>query len=75
MSEFKERFWLPRAHAVNTLIERAKNEGTIRTDLDTELTAEMLYAPLYFRLLFQIEPLDAATTEAFLNANLTGIGA
>lgn len=73
MAEFKKRFWLPRSQAVNSLIERAVEEGTIRSGLEPELIAELLYAPLYFRLLFQIEPLNADIAKTFLTAGLDGI--
>ncbi|GAA1996529.1 TetR/AcrR family transcriptional regulator [Microbacterium pumilum] len=73
MNEFKERFWLPRSHAVNSLIERAMDEGTVRSDLAPEIIAELLYAPLYFRLLFQIDPLDRDIASRFLTAGLEGI--
>jgi len=73
MVEFKKRFWTPRAHAATSLIRRAMDEGSIRADLDPELITELLYAPVYFRLLFQTGALDAEATEAILQSALEGI--
>jgi AcrR family transcriptional regulator len=73
MDEFKERFWLPRSRVINRLIRRAVEEGTVRDDLDPEIIAEVLYAPLYFRLLLQIDPLDASVARAILTAGLEGV--
>src|SRR6478735_489700 len=75
MAEFKERFWTPRAQAVIPLIHRAIDEGSIRGDLDPELITEMLYAPVYFRLLFRTGALDAEATGAILQAALEGLAA
>lgn len=73
MAEFKERFWKHRAKAVNALIARAIDEGTVRADLDTEILAELLYAPVYFRLLFQITPLGEHVAEMVVAGVLEGI--
>ena len=73
MAEFKKHFWIPRARAVTSLVERAMSEGTIRKDLEPQVITEMLYAPVYFRLLFQSGPLDTAATDAIMQAALEGL--
>ena len=75
MGEFKKLFWLPRAEAARSLVERAISEGSIRKDLDVQVVTELLYAPLYFRLLFQSGPLDAKVTDAVLQTVLQGLAA
>ncbi|GGG26944.1 TetR family transcriptional regulator [Rhodococcoides trifolii] len=72
LAEFKERFWKGRVAAAQSLIERAVLEGDLTPGLDPDLIAETLYAPIYFRLLFQTGELDRASTEALLDAVLTG---
>ena len=62
MAEFKNLFWTPRAQATTSLVARAINEGSMRKDLDAQVVTELLYAPIYFRLLFQSGPLDAKAT-------------
>ena len=73
MAEFKTRFWTPRSHVATSLIRRAMDEGSLRGDLNPELIAELLYSPIYFRLLFQAGTLDAEATKAILQTALEGL--
>ena len=75
MTEFKKHFWIPRAEAVTSLVERAISEGSIRRDLDAQVVTELLYAPIYFRLLFQSGPLEAKATDAVMQTVLEGLAA
>ena len=74
LETFKERFWQGRVDAVTALIERAKEEGDLRDDVDTNAIANLLYAPVYFRLLMQTGDLDAETTRKYVDAALAGVG-
>ncbi|HAY42536.1 TetR/AcrR family transcriptional regulator [Glutamicibacter bergerei] len=73
LTEFKDRFWNPRAAAVSALIERVMDEGAMRSDLDPMMVTEMLYAPVYFRLLVESGPLDAAAVNEILETALEGL--
>lgn len=73
MAEFKERFWRHRQEAVTGLIQRAVEEGVIRSDVAPDTVAELLYAPIYFRLLLDSGPLDRDAMTNMLNAALEGI--
>jgi len=75
MAEFKKHFWTPRALVVTSLVERAISEGSMRKDLDAPVVTELLYAPIYFRLLFQSGPLDAEATDSIMQAALEGLAA
>lgn len=75
LAEFKHRFWEGRAEAVTALILRAQAEGDLRADLDPAIVADMLYAPVYFRLLFQSGPLDADFTSLLIDTALKGLRA
>ena len=75
MAEFKKHFWSPRALVVESLVERAISEGSMRKDLDAQVVTEMLYAPIYFRLLFQSGTLDAKATDAIMQTALEGLAA
>jgi AcrR family transcriptional regulator len=75
LHEFKQRFWEGRVLAVRRLIERAIDEGALRSDVEPDEVAEVLYAPIYFRLLFQNGSLDAAATERLVDVVLEGFGA
>jgi len=43
----------------SSLIERAKADGKIRQDVDTDLLVDMIYGPIYYRLMVAHQPLDA----------------
>ncbi|WP_328531316.1 TetR/AcrR family transcriptional regulator [Nocardioides sp. NBC_00368] len=75
LETFKGQFWRGRTEAVNALIKRAQAEGDIRADLDPDHVAEIIYGPIYFRLLFQTSDLDADTTGHLIDAVLHGISA
>jgi AcrR family transcriptional regulator len=73
MQEFRKRFWDDRARAVITLIERAIREGDLRADVDPVVIAEMIYAPIYQRLLFRAGPLDDAYADQLVTLALEGL--
>jgi AcrR family transcriptional regulator len=58
LREFRERFWYGRRAVVREVLEDARRLGEIRDYLDTELQMDILYAPIYFRLLMRHLPLD-----------------
>lgn len=75
MDEFKKLFWIPRALAVESLVERAIDEGSLRKGLDPQVVTELLYSPIYFRLLFQSGPLDVKAANAIMQSALEGVAA
>lgn len=75
MAEFKDRFWNHRLEAALALIERAVQEGSIRSDIPAMVVTELLYSPIYFRLLLQTGPLDRKMTDQTLRAVLEGVRA
>jgi AcrR family transcriptional regulator len=58
LREFRERFWYGRRAVVREVVEEARRLGEFRTDQETELQMDILYAPIYFRLLMRHLPLD-----------------
>lgn len=73
LARFKERFWNDRREAAVALISRGQREGSVRTDLDPQLVATLIYAPLYHRLLLRDGPLDDQFADNMLTMALTGI--
>ena len=73
LEEFKTQFWRPRRELVNRVIERAIAEGSIRDDRTADEIAECIYAPIYFKLLFQEGSFDADTIRAGFDLALEGI--
>jgi len=64
LREFRERFWYGRRAVVREVFEEARRQGEFRTDIDTEMQMDMLYAPIYFRLLMRHMPLDKKFADA-----------
>lgn len=64
LREFRERFWYGRRAVVREVVEDARRLGEFRSDLDTELQMDILYAPIYFRLLMRHLPLDKKFADA-----------
>jgi AcrR family transcriptional regulator len=59
--------WLDPRRAVSAAILREGiASGELRPDLDPEATLDILYAPLYYRLLFAHAPLDDAAIEPLI---------
>ncbi|WP_213806305.1 TetR/AcrR family transcriptional regulator [Granulicella sp. dw_53] len=48
---FRERWIQPRRGGVIQVLKTAIQEGDLRSDIDLETTTDMLYGPLYYRLL------------------------
>ena len=72
---FRNRFILRGREVGRALLSRAVAEGTVRADADLEVALDLIYAPLYFRLLIGHGPLDAAFTDALLDTALEGLSA
>jgi AcrR family transcriptional regulator len=73
LEEFKAQFWRPRREVVNRVIERAIEEGSIRGDRSPDEIAERIYAPIYFKLLFQEGSFDPETMRAGFDLALEGL--
>lgn len=75
MADFKKGFYDERLSTAMALVERAMTEGVVRADLDPHNVAELLYAPLYFRLLFADGSLDRASAAEIFDLALAGASA
>ncbi len=69
---FRERWLDPRREGVRQVIARAIGEGSLRADLDFEAAIDMLYGPLYYRLLLGAGPLDEQFAEQVYGRFLDG---
>ncbi len=63
LREFRERFFYGRRATVREVIERGRSTGEFADGLDPELAIDLLYAPIYLRLIFRHLPLDRAFAE------------
>lgn len=63
LREFRERFWYGRRAVVREVLEEGRLNGELRKDLDIEFMMDILYAPIYLRLMMGHLPLDQAFAE------------
>jgi AcrR family transcriptional regulator len=71
---FRNRFIIRGREVGRALLLQAAGEGTIRHDAQLEVVLDMIYAPLFFRLLIGHGPLDGRFTDALLDTALEGLG-
>ncbi|MFC9842931.1 TetR/AcrR family transcriptional regulator [Streptomyces sp. NPDC060223] len=66
--------WLgPRRAVAAEIIREGIERGELRANLDLAATLDLVFAPVYYRLLFGHEPLDEAFAESCIDQVLTGI--
>jgi AcrR family transcriptional regulator len=54
-------------------LEKAQQEGQLRAGIDIVTAVEILYAPLYYRLLLHTDPLSADHVSAVIDLALNGL--
>lgn len=69
----REQWLRPRRAVAADLIRRGVAEGEFRADLDLEITLDLLFAPVYYRLLLGHEPMTDAFAAASVEHLLTGL--
>jgi len=67
LREFRERFHYGRRAVVREVLEHWRRDGGIPAPTDIEVLADLIYAPIYMRLLLGHSPLD----DSFVRAHLT----
>lgn len=72
---FRHRVILKSRTQGRTLLERAVEEGVLRADADLEAALDLIYGPIFFRLLVGHAPLDARFADAVLDTALEGLRA
>jgi AcrR family transcriptional regulator len=72
---FRERVVAMRLGEVRRLIERGIKRGDLRPDTDIELAHELLFGPVYYRLLLSGAPLDKKLAERIVDAVLPAFAA
>lgn len=73
MQEFHNRFWGGRRSAVEALIQRGVEEGVLRSDVEPGMIANLVYAPIYLRLLLGGGALDDAFAADVVELALHGV--
>jgi AcrR family transcriptional regulator len=70
---FRTHFIIKSREEGRTLIEAAIAARELRKDIDIETALDLIYAPLYFRLLIGHGPLDGTFTDRVLATALKGL--
>lgn len=71
--EYRSRYFTPRRLDSRRILERGVQRGELKQDLDLELCIDLLYGPLFYRLLVTGEKIDEAFIEVLINYAFTGI--
>lgn len=69
----QEQWLAPRREAAAVYLRRGMASGELRDDLDVEVTTDQIFAPFYYRLLLEHEPLSHAFAQTLLQQVLDGI--
>jgi AcrR family transcriptional regulator len=72
---FRNHFVLARRSEGVGLLQQAIEGGELRAELDVEIAVELLYGPLFFRLLTGHAPLNAAFVDRVFDLALSGFSA
>ena len=72
---FRNHFILARRNEGRRLLEKAMHNGELRANLDIEVALDLIYAPVFYRLLMGHAPLDAAFTDGVITHVLDGLAA
>ncbi len=70
---FRRQWLAPRRAAAWTRLEVAQRRGEIRADLDLDLVMDMLYGPIYYRLMSGHAPLDDELAIRAVDTALRGL--
>jgi AcrR family transcriptional regulator len=70
---FREQVVAARLTEVRRVLDRGIARGDLRPGLDPELVHELLFGPVYFRLLLSGAPLDAGLAERIVDSVLPGL--
>jgi AcrR family transcriptional regulator len=70
---FRNHFVLARRAEGKALLERAKASREVRRDVDLEVALDLLYGPLFFRLLMGHAVLDESFMDKVLDATVRGM--
>ncbi len=74
MIEAIQKYWVaPRRKEARELVMQAQERGEIRSDLSADTILDILYGPLYFRLLIGHGPVDCQFVDAIFDIAESGL--
>lgn len=73
LAAISERYLGPRRAEARALVERGKERGEIAADVDPDLAIDLIYGPLYYRLVTRHLPLTKALAGQLVQQALRGL--
>lgn len=71
--EYRTRYFNPRRLDSRRILERGVQRGELKKDLDIELCMDLIYGPVFYRLLITGEQLDQPFIETLIHYAFEGI--
>lgn len=71
--EYRKRYFNPRRLISQHIIERGILRGELKKDLDIELSIDLIFAPLFYRLLITGETVNSAFVKGLISYALMGL--
>ncbi len=71
--EYRVRYFNPRRLISQHILERGMQRGELKNDLDLELSIDLIFAPLFYRLLITGETVDSDFVKNLISHALTGM--
>jgi AcrR family transcriptional regulator len=71
----REQWFAPRRAVAAEVVREGMRTGELRADLDLAATLDLVFAPVYYRLLFSHEPLDEEFAVRTVDQVLAGLAA
>lgn len=72
---YRTRYFAPRRMSARQILERGIKRGELKSDLDLELGIDLVFAPLFYRMLITGAEIDAPFIEKVVSSALEGIKA
>jgi len=70
---FREHWLLPRREDAKRIFQRGVERGELRDDVDAELAIDVLYSPLFYRLLLKHLPLSETFVDEIIDVVFKGL--
>lgn len=71
--EYRMRYFNPRRFISRQILERGIQRGELKASLDLELSIDLIYAPLFYRLLITGEKVDSNFVQDLISNVLAGL--
>jgi AcrR family transcriptional regulator len=72
-AEYQKRYFAPRRLITRSIMERGIEKGQMKSDIDIELLIDIIYAPIFYRLLITGDKIDTEYINNVLEQALNGV--